>query len=219
MKRFLFAASLAALLPAVVLAQGTAAPDAKAGSRNSSASRPVEDKSRRLTRDELRACMLLSDANEAEGVAIRDAQAAYFKERAELVAANEELKKRSALLSEEGSALKADQDQLLKTNEELKAQLPKMEKPAAEAAIEAYKAKVNKHDARIEALNAGRSGLNASVKELDARIRANNAVMRDVNARTDAHLAKVEDWKENCSNRTYDEMDEAVIRKEMREKK
>jgi opacity protein-like surface antigen len=103
MKRFLLAASLAALLPAAVLAQSAATPNAKADPKKSGASRPVEDKSRRLTRDELRACMLLSDANKAESIGVRDAQAAYFKERADLLDAKEKLKKQSDWLDEEGS--------------------------------------------------------------------------------------------------------------------
>ena len=218
MKRSLFAAGLVALLPAVSLAQGTAAPDAKAGSKNSSASRPAEDKSRRLTRDELRACMLLSDANKAEAVAVKDAQTTYLKERADLLAAKDKLGKQSDWLDEEGNALKVEQVEIQKAQEALREQLPKMEKPAGDAAIEAHKARAAKFDARVDALNAGRNQYNAGAKELNARSEASNAVLREVNARTEAHLAKVEDWKANCSNRSYDEMDEIVIRREMGKK-
>jgi chromosome segregation ATPase len=215
MKRFLLAASLAALLPAAVLAQSAATPNAKADPKKSGASRPVEDKSRRLTRDELRACMLLSDANKAESIGVRDAQAAYFKERADLLAAKEKLKKQSDWLDEEGNALKAEQGEVLKAQDALKEQLPKLDKAAADAAIEAHKARAAKLDARIDALNAGMKQYNVDAKALNAKGDANNAVMRELNARTEAHLAKVEEWKAGCSNRSYDEMDEAVIRREM----
>jgi len=218
MKRFLFAAGLAALLPTVALAQGTAAPDAKASSKNSSASRPAEDKSKRLTRDELRACMLLADGNKAEAIAVKDAQAAYLKERSELLAAKDKLKKQSDWLDEEDRALKVEQVELPKAQEALREQLPKMEKAAGDAAIEAHKARVAKFDARVDALNAGRNQYNASAKELNAKSEASNAVLREVNARTEAHLAKVETWKANCSNRSYDEMDEIVIRRELGKK-
>ncbi len=218
MKRFLFAASLVALLPAVVMAQGTGAPNTKADPKNSSTGRPVEDKSKRLTRDELRACLLLSDANKAEAIAVKDAQTAFLKERADLLAAKEALKKQSDWIDEENRALKVEQGELQKAEEALKEQLPKLDKAAGDAAIEAHKARANRLDARIDALSAGRNKYNAGAKELNAKTDASNAAMREVNARTEAHLAKVEDWKANCSNRSYDEMDEIVIRREMSKK-
>ena len=111
MKRFLIAAGLVAFLPAVALAQGTSAQDAKVGSKNNGASPPAQDKSKRLTRDELRACMLLSDANQAEAVAIKEAQTAYF---ADLLPAKEALRKQRDWINEEGSALKKEQGELQK---------------------------------------------------------------------------------------------------------
>jgi len=218
MKRILITAGLAAFLPAVALAQGTAAPDAKANSKNSSASRPAEDKSKRLTRDELRACILLDDANKAEAKAVKDAQAVFLKERGDLVAAKEELKKQSDWLDEEARALKVEQGEVQKAREALEEQLPKMEKPAADAAIEAHKARVAKFDARVGALTSAREKYNAGATSLNAKADASNAAMRQVNARTEAHLAKVDEWKANCSNRSYDEMDEIVIRREMSKK-
>jgi len=216
MKRFLIAAGLVAFLPAVALAQGTSAQDAKVGSKNSGASPPAEDKSKRLTRDELRACMLLSDANQAEAVAIKEAQTAYF---ADLLPAKEALRKQRDWINEEGSALKMEQGELQKAQEALKEQLSKMDKAEAEAAIEAHKARANKLNARIDALNAASDRYNAGAKELNARTDPNNPVVRELNARAEAQMAKVEDWKANCSNRSYDEMDEIVIRREMGKKK
>lgn len=221
MNRLLLYACIAFALPSLALAQTAADPNTKVDSKDSKASRPAagKPKSKLMTREELRACLLLSDANQAETVAVKDAQAANAKERADLLATKEELTKQGPALSAEATALKAEQTELLKTNEELKAQVPKLPRAEAETKIADYKAKVAEHDARIDAFNARKIKYESAVKEFDAKVGAINATTRELEARIQTHMDKVEDWKKGCANKLYNEDDEIAIRKEMGQKK
>jgi chromosome segregation ATPase len=221
MNRLLLFACLTFALPSMVLAQNTANPSAKVESKDNKASRGAasKPKSKLMTREELRACLVLSDANKAETVAIKDAQAINAKERADLLATKEELTKQGPALSDEATALKAEQAELLKTNEELKAQVPKLPRAEAEAKIADYKAKVAEHDAKIDAFNGRKNKYDSAVKEFDAKVEGINAATRELDARIQNHMDKVEDWKQGCANKLYNEDDETAIRKEMGLKK
>ncbi|MCX2863215.1 hypothetical protein OOZ63_15390 [Paucibacter sp. PLA-PC-4] len=216
MKRFLLSACVAALLPALALAQ-TANPNAKVDPKNNKVSRPVVEKPKQklMTRDELRACLTTFDKNETDAKEIKAAQAANAQERAEMVKAKEELTQQGAALTTTGTELKTEREELIKGQEVIKAQLPKMERPDAEKVLADYKAKAAAHDARIDAFNASKNKYSADAKAFDAKVEKHNADTQALQARAEAHLDKVDDWKEDCSKKPYDEADEIAVKKEL----
>lgn len=217
MKRFLLSACVAALLPTLALAQSTVNPNAKVDPKNNKVSRPVVEKPKQklMTRDELRSCLTQLDKNDADAHEIKAAQQANTEERAELVKAKDLLTKQGEALNATATELKAERDVLLKTQDELKVQIPKMEKAEAETLLKDYQARAATADAKIDAYNASKLKYTDDAKAFDAKIVAHNAASKALAARTETHLDGVEDWKEDCSKKAYDEADEIAIRKEL----
>jgi predicted kinase len=217
MKRILLSACVAALLPAVALAQSTVNPNAKVDPKNNKVSRPVVEKPKQklMTRDELRSCLVQLNKNDAEAREIKTAQQANTEERAELVKAKELLTQHGDALTASATDLKAERDALLKTQEELKVQIPKMEKAEAEALLKDYQARAAATDAKIDAYNASKLKYTEDAKVFDAKVVAHNAASKALAARTETHLDGVEDWKEDCSKKAYDEADEIAVKKEL----
>ena len=215
MKRILLCTLFVAALPA--LAQVTTNPNAKVDPKNNKVSRPVVEKPKvkLMTRDELRSCLVLFDQNETEAKEIKAAQAGNLEARASLMKAKEALLKEGSELDASANALKAERAELLKTQDEMKEKLPKMERAAAEAALNDYKARAAAHDVKVDAYNQAKNKYATTAREFDAKIEAHNQSSKELAARTDAHLDKVEDWKADCSNKSYDEADEIAIRKEL----
>lgn len=219
MKRILLCALVAAALP--VLAQVTTNPNAKVDPKNNKVSRPVVEKPKvkLMTRDELRACLVQFDKNETDAKEIKAAQASNLEERSGLVKAKEDLLKEGSELDASATALKAERADLVKAQDEIKEKLPKLERAAAEALLNDYKARAAAHDVKVEAYNASKTKYAATAKDFDAKIEAHNKSSKELVARTDAHLDAVEDWKAECSKKSYDEADEIAIRKELGLKK
>lgn len=214
MKRFLLCAVLAATLPA--LAQ-TANPNAKVDPKNNKVSRPVVEKPKvkLMTRDELRSCMQKFEANNSAAIEIKAAQATHAKERAELVSAKDELNQRGQAIGAEAGQLKAEREAVIKLNETLKEQLPKMEKADAAKALADYQTRAAALDARIDAFNNGKRQYDADAKIFDGKVEAHNKTTEPLRQRTDTHLDQVDEWKAQCSNKPYDEADELAVRKEL----
>ncbi len=214
MKRLLLCALLTAALP--VLAQ-TANPNAKVDPKNNKVSRPVVEKPKPklMSRDELRSCLQLFEANNTEAAAIKEAQATHAKERAELLAGKDELNKRGQTIGTDAATIKADREAVIKLNETLKEQLPKMEKADAAKALADYQARAAALDARIDAFNNGKRQYDADAKVFDAKVEAHNKTTEPLRQRTDAHLDKADEWKAQCANKPYDEADEIAVRKEL----
>jgi len=214
MKRILVSLLAAALMP--VFAQSTVNPNAKVDPKNNKVSKPVVEKPKQklMTRDELRNCMNANDANRVEGEAIKAAQAAQTKERAELLKEKDELSKVGDALSARTTELLAERAALLKLNEELKVSLPKAKKEEAEALKKDYDAKAEAHGARIDALNKDKLDYKALSPAFDAKAEAHNQANKALEARAEAYLDKLDEWKAECSNKPYDEADELAIKKE-----
>ncbi|MFY7863425.1 hypothetical protein [Roseateles sp.] len=214
MKRILVSLLAAALMPA--FAQSTVNPNAKVDPKNNKVSNPVVEKPKQklMTRDELRACMKANDANRAEGEAIKTAQAAQTKERADLLKDKDDLSKKGEALTVRTNELLAERAALLKLNEELKVSLPKAKKEEAEALKKDYDAKAEAHSARIDALNKEKLDYKALAPGFDSRVEAHNQAAKALEARAEAYLDKLDEWKADCSNKPYDEADEIAIKKE-----
>jgi len=214
MKRILVSLLAAALMPA--FAQSTVNPNAKVDPKNNKVSNPVVEKPKQklMTRDELRACMKANDANRAEGEAIKTAQAAQTKERADLLKDKDDLSKKGEALTVRTNELLAERAALLKLNEELKVSLPKAKKEEAEALKKDYDAKAEAHSARIDALNKEKLDYKALAPGFDSRVEAHNQAAKALEARAETYLDKLDEWKADCSNKPYDEADEIAIKKE-----
>jgi chromosome segregation ATPase len=215
MKRILLCTLIAAALPA--LAQVTANPNAKVDPKNNKVSRPVVEKPKQklMTRDELRACLQRFDKNEVQAKEIKAAQAANAQERSELTAFKEAVTKEGEALTASANAIKAERDDLLKEQEGLKEKMAKLERADAEKVLNEYKARATAHDAKIEAYNQARLRYSENAKSFDGRADAFNTSNKNLQERAEAHLDEVDNWKEDCSNKPYDEADEIAVRKEL----
>ena len=214
MNRILLSLLLAAAVPA--MAQ-TVNPAAKVDPKNNKVSKPVEIKPKQklMSRDELRSCLQQLDANNKEAAEIKTAQAEFNKERGELVANRTEMENRGKAISAEATQLKQERDDLLKLNETLKAELPKMDKEAATKAAADYQARAAALDQRIDAFNNAKRQYDTEGQAFDTRIETHNKGAEALRKRTDQHLDNVDDWKANCANKAYDEADEAAVKKEL----
>ena len=219
MKRILLCTLIAAALPA--LAQVTANPNAKVDPKNNKVSRPVVEKPKQklMTRDELRACLLRFEKNESQAKEIKAAQAANTQERSDLTAFKDSVAKEGEALTASAAAIKAEREELLKEQEGLKEKMAKLERAEAEKLLNDYKARAAAHDAKIEAYNQARVRYSENAKSFDTRAEAYNNGSKTLQDRTEAHLDEVDNWKEDCSNKPYDEADEIAVRKELQQSK
>lgn len=215
MKRILLSVCLAALLPALASAQ-TVNPKAKVDPKNNKVSRPVVDKPKQklMTRDELRACLNTQASNDGEAKAVVAAEAEYKKERERLMSEKEHLTKEGEVIDANANAIKAEQAELIKSNEELKVKLPEMSRGEQKAAIDGYNVRAKANDAKIEAHNKNKDEYMAKAKAFDAAIEKFNKAGKDLETRSLDHLDAVDGWKKACGNKAYDEADEIAIKKE-----
>lgn len=218
MKRILSLACLAVLLPALAQAQ-TANPHAKVDPKNNKVSRPVVEKPKPvlLTRDQLRACIVQQEKNEKEAVDIKAAQAENAAERAAIQADKAALVEASEKFGEDAKNILAERDELMKARADLEdpKKAEDMSRKERQALIEAFKAKAAALDARIEAHNKSKGEYQARAKAFDARIDPFNKGTKELEERTENHLDAVDDWKKQCGNKSYDELDEKAVRKEL----
>lgn len=220
MKRILLSLALAAALPAVfpVYAQSgaTANPNAKVDPKNNKVGKPVVEKPKvkLMTRDELRSCMDLNDANGKEAQSIKDGQATYKQESTELRNEKDALQKEEEAYTAQVAELKKEREAILKMNEDIKAAAPKMSKEELDAKRKEYEARAAKFDASAGPVIDGGKALEAKRKAFSDKVDKFNASFKVLEDRTEAHLDKTDAWKAECSNKSYDEADEAAIKKE-----
>ncbi len=213
MKRLLIV--LAAFALASAQAQ-VANPTAKIDPKNNKVSRPVVEKPKEklMTRDELRACMNQRDANDAEANAVNAAMKAYKDNTETLKAERARLEAAAADIKTRSDAAKVEFDAIMKANEEFKAAAPKMEK----ADFEAKKKELTDRSAAFEVTRenviADNKKLNDDNAALGTAIDKHNDNFKVLDDRRENQLDKVDAWKKDCSNKRYDENDEAAIKKE-----
>ncbi|MDL5034172.1 hypothetical protein QRD43_19890 [Pelomonas sp. APW6] len=215
MKRILLSVCLAALLPALASAQ-TVNPNAKVDPKNNKVSRPVVEKPKQklMTRDELRACFKQQADNDAEAKGVLAAEAEYKQARERLMADKETLTKEGEAIDANAVAIKAEQAELIKSNEDLKTKLPDMSRSEQKAAIDAYNERAKANDAKIETHNKRKDEYIARARAFDESIEKFNKSGKDLESRSLDHLDAVDNWKKACGNKPYDEADEIAIKKE-----
>lgn len=214
MKRLLIV--LAALAVATAQAQVATNSKAKIDPKNNKVSRPVVEKPKEklMTRDELRACMDQRDANDAEAAAINVELKAYKDNTEKLKAERARLETVATDIKTRSDAAKAEFDAIMKANEEFKAAAPKMEK----ADFEAKKKELTDRSAAFEVVRekviADNKKLNEDNATLGTNIDKHNDNFKVLDDRRENQLDKADAWKKDCSNKKYDENDEAAIKKE-----
>lgn len=216
MKRILLSTCIAALLPAMALAQ-TANPNAKVDPKNNKVSTPVVEKPKvkLMTRDELRSCMIQQRDNVTEAQQIKTLQAEQKTAREALVAENTEMGKRQDELVARVATIKAEQEDILKEHAAIQAEGAKMEAEALKARQLAYLARAKAFDEKVDAHNKAKDAFVGERKSLDARIDAHNKAQKDLAERADAYLDKNDAWRTGCMNKSYDENDEIALKKEL----
>jgi len=214
MKRILLPLTL--VLAVAAQAQVTTNPKAKVDPKNNKVSNPVVEKPKPklMTRDELRACIDLQEANAKEADAIKADQNAYKANAEKLRAEKTELETADAALSKQATAVKAERDEIVKMNETLQAEAPKLDKAELKARNEAYTARANAFSPMVDALKATDAENNAKRKAFGEKIDALDAQFKAIEERTEKHLDANDQWKAQCTNKSYDENDEKAIRKE-----
>src|SRR6218665_818277 len=217
MKRLLISlAAVAVMLPAYAQ---TANPKAKVDPKNNKVSRPVVEKPRPklMTRDELRACMKTQQENEAEAKLIKEEQTAFNADHNALLEAKTAMVKRSEEVSANMTALSKERDEIVQFGENIKTRVEKekLDKDALKKLQDEYMSRAGEMDKKIEAHNKSKDSYVTDSKDFDAKIEAHNKRRDDLAARTDKHLDAADDWKAACGNKSYDELDEIAIKKEM----
>lgn len=216
MKRILLSLALAAALPVFAQSAATVNPNAKVDPKNNKVGKPVVEKPKvkLMTRDELRHCMDLNDANIKEAQSIKDGQATYKQESTDLRTEKEALQKEEDSYTANVSELKKEREAILKMNEDIKVAAPKLSKEELDAKRKEYEARAAKFDASAGPVIDSGKALEAKRKLFSDKVDKFNASFKVLEDRTEAHLDKMDAWKAECSNKSYDEADEAAIKKE-----
>ncbi|MDC8787201.1 hypothetical protein [Roseateles koreensis] len=220
MKTIVLALALAALLPvsfqAAAQSNITTNPNAKVDPKNNKVGKPVVEKPKPkvMTRDELRSCMNLYDANTKEALSIKEGQQAYKDQSVALKKEKDDLQKEEDAYSAEVAEFKKEREGILKMNEDIRAAAPKMEKEELEAKRKEYEARAAKFDASAAPVIERGKTLAAKRKVFSDKVDPFNASFKALEERTEAHLDKVDSWKAECGNKAYDEADEQAIKKE-----
>ncbi|TAG00963.1 MAG: hypothetical protein EAZ43_12370 [Betaproteobacteria bacterium] len=180
---------------------------------------PAAKADRIMTIDELRACMQLNAANEAQAKdivlqqqAFKNDESAVRAEQAEVNTANAAARKRAAAIVAERDALNA--------------MIPVMNERAAAAKTDAEKAAYEADRATLvergrvlqqetEAFNASQQPLRERVDALNVQIAVINQRALTVNELVEPQQKQVEVWREQCGNRRFREDDEVIIKKEL----
>lgn len=208
--------SLVLVLAASVAVAQTTNPKAKVDPKNNKVSNPVVEKPKPklMTRDELRTCMNLQDANHKEAEAIKAEQAAYKANAEKLKAEKVEIEAGEAALTKQAGETRAEREAILKENADLTAAAPKMEKAELKARQEAYNTRANNFGTLVDALKAADAAQQVKRKAFGDKVDGLDAQYKALEARTEAHFDANDKWKADCSKKEYDVNDELAIKKE-----
>ncbi|MDY0746642.1 hypothetical protein SNE35_19170 [Paucibacter sp. R3-3] len=215
MKRLLISlAAAAVLLPAVAQ---TTNPNAKVDPKNNKVANPVVEKPKakpQLNRDQLRDCMDRSDANAKEAEAIKVLQSNYKTHAAALQEEKDGIQKQDEANAAALTAAKAEKATIEKSYEDLKAEAPKLKKEELDVKNKEYQDRVAAFDKTVTTVNDAIKALGARREVFGTKVDGLNAEYKTMDERTEAHLDNVDAWKNECSRKTFDEADEAAIKKE-----
>jgi len=217
MKRLLISLAAAALMPA--FAQ-TANPGAKVDPKNNKVGKPVVEKpkAKLLSRDQLRSCIEMSEANSLEADAVKVDQNTYKDTASALKAERDALQKADEAAGVALAEMKAEREGILKEFENIKAYAdnkdPRPDPEVLAARNKAYQERAKAFDTRVNSINENNAKSNEARKAFGVKVDALNASFKALEERQENHLDKVDTWKQECGNKQYDEEDEKAIKKE-----
>jgi regulator of replication initiation timing len=175
-----------------------------------------------MSRDELRACFDRRDANEAEAIAVQEAEKLLIPEREAIVKDAATIKQRDAELVAEQKTIQLEMATMTQRATEVQEQIKKAEnKKEAEALRAEYQKQADAVNARIEPHNAKRKEFRELIEKtnLDARVDAFNKNKEELGQRFDKLGDAQDAWRNECGNKPYDEADEIALNKERAAKK
>ncbi|WP_428507280.1 hypothetical protein [Roseateles sp.] len=217
MKRLLISLAAAALMPA--FAQ-TVNPGAKVDPKNNKVGKPVVEKpkAKLLSRDQLRNCIEMSEANGIEAEAVKADQNSYKDTASALKAERDALQKADEAAGVALAEMKAEREGILKEFENIKAYAenkdPRPDPEVLAARNKAYQERAKAFDTRVNSINENNAKSNEARKAFGTKVDALNVSFKALEERQENHLDKVDTWKQECGNKQYDEEDEKAIKKE-----
>jgi chromosome segregation ATPase len=172
-----------------------------------------------MTIAELRACFKLKQSNEIAATEIlreqesfkRD-EAAVKAEQAEVNKANDELRARSATLTTERDSIAAAVTEISAKAQSAKTDAEKAEYETARVQVTERN---NVHQKNSESFNVAQQTQRDRINTLNERIATINQRGKTINDRVDPQQKQVSAWRDQCSSRRYREEDEIVVKKEL----
>lgn len=212
MKRILLPLTL--VLAVSAQAQITNNPKAKVDPKNNKVSNPVVEKPKPklMSREELRKCVDLDDANVKAGEDLKKEQQAYTATADQLKAEKAQLDQEEAALVKQDAELKAERDAIMKMNEELVAAAPKLDKKEFTARSDAYKARADAFGTAIEGRNASAKAFLPKRKAFGEKVDALDAQFKAIDEHREALLDAKDKYKAECLNKAYDENDLKAVK-------
>lgn len=172
-----------------------------------------------MTMAELRTCMKLEYANKKAAEEILQEQDAFKRDQAavkadqvEVTKANDEIRANAATITTERDALSG-----LISGMSAKSAAAKTdeEKAAVEAERLALIERNRVYEQNMDRFNAAQQAQRDRVTALNGRIGVINQRNQTVNDRVEPHQEQVALWRDQCSNRRFREEEEVVIKKEI----
>jgi hypothetical protein len=214
MKRILLPLTL--VLAVSAQAQVTNNPKAKVDPKNNKVSNPVVEKPKPklMSREQLRKCIDMDDANAQAGENLKKEQNDYTSTAEQLKAEKAQLDQEEATLLKQDADLKAERDAIMKMNEELVAAAPKLDKKEFEARNTAYKARADAFGTSIEARNVSAKAFLPKRKVFGEKVDALDAKFKAIDESRDALLDAKDLYKAECLNKAYDENDLKFVKEQ-----
>jgi chromosome segregation ATPase len=172
-----------------------------------------------MTRDELRACMVLKQQADSATSQVRERQQAFVADRDALKADKTQLSRNSEELATRGKDLGVERDAIVGATSALsaKAQAAKSDEDKADVAQQRAQLadRASRFDKDVVQFNSEQKALLERVSALNTRTEAINERAKTVNDGTDEAAELSSNWRNRCGNRRYREEDEAELRKEL----
>jgi chromosome segregation ATPase len=218
MKRLILGTFIAALAPTWAIAQSSAGakPAAKPPAKAAAAA-PAAKKAapKRLTRAELRNCVVMDQQLVADTTALEQEGGRLAAVEAELNALSAKFTQAGNEIAASETALKADMDALSKEAEAYKANAAKMTAADSKAQAAALNQKTDALNQRAERLNQAKSSLEAELKAASGRVDSYNQAVAALAPRVTAQKDAADKVAASCGDRTYRDSDLARVTKEL----
>lgn len=169
--------------------------------------------------DELRACMTTKKVNDDEASALKREQADFARAQDAVRAEQNEVKKSNDELLTRAAVLRSEQAAMMSRVDELRLIALEAKTDADKAQYEQERDRLAErnrlHDLAIVNFNAAQQAQATRIEALNARIGPLNERGKAVSDRVEPVQEKVVAWRAQCGNRRYREEDEIAIKKEL----